>query len=128
MLLRRKIDREIELKHVLEILKIGRSRFFALLKHFRENPSEFSIVYQRQGATRKISTEIERNILRELRIEKDMIENPQIKLETYNYTYIRDLLWDKYRQKVSVPTIIKRARNMTSICVGLSGRPTTGRS
>jgi hypothetical protein len=109
-LLQRYLDREIELEHVLGILKIGRSRFFALLRHFRDNPSEFSIVYQKQEATRKISPEIERNILRELRIEKAMIENPKIKLDTYNYTYIRDLLWDKYRQRVCVPTIIKRAK------------------
>jgi hypothetical protein len=109
-LLPRYLDREIELEHALGILKIGRSLFFALLRHFRYNPSEFSIVYQRQETTRKISPEIERNILRELRVEKAMIENPKIKLDTYNYTYLRDLLWDKYRQKVSFPAIIKRAK------------------
>lgn len=87
-----------------------RSRFFALLREYRNDSSQFSIVYKRRGNTRKISPEIEKNILRQLRLEKQLIENPNIPLQTYNYSYIRDLLWQKYRQKVSVPTIIKRAK------------------
>lgn len=39
-----------------------------------------------------------------------MIEDPDIPLHSYNYSYIRDLLWQKHRQKVSIPTIIKRAK------------------
>lgn len=101
---------EIELSYILEILKVGRSRFFELLKKYRENPSDFSIAYGRKGCTRKISPEIESSILRELRREKQLIDNPNIPLQTYNYSYVRDLLWSKYRQKVSVPTIIKRAK------------------
>ena len=31
-------------------------------------------------------------------------------IRTYNYSYIRDQLWSKYSQKVSVPTIIDRAK------------------
>ena len=31
-------------------------------------------------------------------------------IRTFNYSYIRDQLWNKYGQKVSVPTIIDRAK------------------
>ena len=50
------------------------------------------------------------SILRELQVEKDMIENPDIPVRHYNYSYIRDLLREKYDQKVSVSTIIGRAK------------------
>ncbi|MGB7297242.1 MAG: hypothetical protein WBC70_16800 [Candidatus Aminicenantales bacterium] len=42
-LLQNHINKEVELRYVLDILKIGRSRFFCLLKEYRSNPSQFSI-------------------------------------------------------------------------------------
>jgi hypothetical protein len=109
-LLQSYIDKEVELRYILDILGIGRSRFFALLKDYRQNPSQFSIAYKRHKKTRTICPEIEKNILHQLGWEKRLIENPDIPIHSYNYTYIRDLLWQKHRQKVSVPTIIKRAK------------------
>jgi len=109
-LLRSYGDREIELSYILDILKIGRSRFFELLKEYRSQPSGFSIAYKRTRKTRMINPEIESNILSELEREKKLIESPEIPLHSYNYSYIRDLLWQKHRQKVSVPTIIRRAK------------------
>jgi len=110
LLLQSYINKEVELSYILDILKIGRSRFFALLKDYRQNPHQFSIAYKRRQKTRTISPEVEKNILHQLRWEKRLIENPDIPLHSYNYSYIRDLLWQKHRQKVSVPTIIKRAK------------------
>jgi hypothetical protein len=109
-LLQSYVRQEVELPYILNILKIGRSRFFGLLKEYRENPSEFSIAYKRTRKTRMISPETEKNILSELRREKQLIENPAIPLHSYNYSYIRDLLWQKHRQRVSLPTIIRRAK------------------
>lgn len=109
-LLQSYVNEEIELPYILDILKIGRSRFFVLLKEYRSNPSDFSIAYKRSRKTRTICPETEKNILHELHREKRLIENPDIPLHSYNYSYIRDLLWQKYRQKVSVPTIIRRAK------------------
>ncbi|MCK4836237.1 MAG: hypothetical protein KAT17_06355, partial [Candidatus Aminicenantes bacterium] len=39
-----------------------------------------------------------------------MIDNKEIPLRSYNYTYIKELLMEKYGQKVSVPTIISKAK------------------
>jgi len=36
---------------VKEVLEIGRSKFFALLKEYRHNPDRFSIAYQRESLT-----------------------------------------------------------------------------
>jgi transposase len=109
-LIERYVKREISIHYVLEILGIKRSRFFVLLKHYKECPDTFSIQYERKGATRKISESIEHNIIKELKIEKDMIQNKEIPLRYYNYSYIKDLLETKYNQKVSLSTIIDRAK------------------
>jgi hypothetical protein len=109
-LIERYIKREISIHYVLEILGIKRSRFFVLLKQYKECPDTFSIQYGRKAKTRKISESIEHNIIKELKIEKDMIQDKDIPLRYYNYSYIKDLLETNYNQKVSLPTIIDRAK------------------
>lgn len=102
---------EIRLKHLLTMLKLGRSRIFALLKRYRTDPEAFSVEYRRRTAPHRLAPAVEKNILHELRIEKRLIDDPQVKLWGYNYTYIRDRLRDHYGQRVSVPTIIKKAKS-----------------
>ena len=106
----RYLRKEIERKYIQQVLCIGKTRFFALIKEYRKDPNNFSIQYTRNTKTRKISESIEHNIIKELRIEKDMIENIEIPLRYYNYSYVKDLLETKYNQKVSLPTIIDRAK------------------
>jgi len=108
-LLQRYLSKEIERAHVEEILGIGKARLFALLKLYRDDPQGFSIQYQRETKNR-ISEETEKSILKELSIEKKLIEDKDVPLKSYNYSYIKDRLENKYKQKVSVPTIIARAK------------------
>jgi hypothetical protein len=109
-LLERYSNHEIERKYIQEILGIKKSRFFMLLKQYKENPQHFTTRYQRTTPPRIISAEIEQNILKELTIEKKIIQDKEIPLKSYNYSYIRDRLKGRYRQKVSLPTIIDRAK------------------
>jgi len=104
------IRKEIELSYILSIMDIGRSRFFEILKKYRQNPDTFSLDYSRGSINRKISGEVEDNILTELYIDKCMIEDKSNPIKYYNYSYIKDLLLSKYGHKVSLPTIIDRAR------------------
>ena len=104
------LRKEIELSYILSILGIGRSRFFEILKNYRQNPNSFSIDYSRQSINRKISSEVEDDILAELYVEKKLIEDSSNPIRYYNYSYIKDLLRDKYDHKVSLPTIIDRAK------------------
>jgi len=101
---------EIERKYVQEILGIKKSRFFTLLAQFRQNPEEFSIQYHRNSPTRVIAKDIEDNIIKELALEKQLIEDPNIPIKGYNYSYIKDLLERKYNQKVSLSTVIRKAK------------------
>ena len=109
-LLERYLKNEVERKYIQEILGICRRRFFMLLKQYKENPPHFTIQYQRTAPPRSICPEIEQTILKELAIEKEIIRNKEIPLTSYNYSYIRDRLRKTYRQKVSLNTIINRAK------------------
>jgi len=50
------------------------------------------------------------SILAELEAEKSLIQDPEVSVKDYNYSYIRYRLLTKYKQKVSVTTIIDRAK------------------
>lgn len=109
-LIERYLKKEIESSYIQEILGVGKTRFFALVKSYRVHPDKFSIQYERTAKTRGISQDIEKNIMKELTFEKKMIQDKNIALKSYNYSYIKDLLQNKYTQKVSLPTIIDRAK------------------
>jgi hypothetical protein len=109
-LLKSYLDKKIKINYILQMLRIKRRRFFELLAKYRKDPENFSIQYVRKTINRKIDPDIERNIVKELKIEKDLIKNKDIPIKYYNYSYIRDLLEQKYNQRVSLPTIIDRAK------------------
>jgi hypothetical protein len=109
-LIEKYLREEVGRKYLQDILGINKTRFFALVKAYRDSPSEFSIRYVRKGKTRAIPEAVEGNILKELAIEKKLIDDENIPLRSYNYSYIKDHLEREYKQKVSLPTIIDRAR------------------
>ena len=110
LLLKSYVDKEIKINYILQMLKIKRRRFFELLAKYRKDPDNFSIQYERKTINRKIDPDIEKNIVKELKIEKDLIKAKEVPIKWYNYSYIKDLLEQKYNQKVSLPTIIDRAK------------------
>jgi len=110
ILLQKYLNEKIELVYILKILGIKRRRFFRLLKEYKKDPDSFSIQYKRTIPTRKISRDVEKNIVNELKKEKELIEDKEIPLTFYNYSYIKDLISQKYKQEVSLPTIITRAK------------------
>jgi hypothetical protein len=109
-LLDRYLKNELQRDYLQEILGIKKRRFFALLKQYREDPQRFTIQYERTRPSRSLSPKIETNILRELTIEKKTIEDKDVPLNSYNYSYIKNRLQTTYRQKVSLNTIIHRAK------------------
>ena len=108
-LLQRYIDGRIERKHIQEILGIKKVRFFALIKDLKNDPKNFSIVYSRNSPQR-ISPEVDKNIIKELKIDQGIIKDKNNPTDSYNYSYIKDRLEEKYQQIVSLPTIIDRAK------------------
>ena len=101
---------QLNRRELQELLDIGRTRFFALLKDYRRDPAEFSIDYQRATPTR-LSADVEAEMAQALLREKELVEDPNLPISGYNYTAIKDRLAAK-GISVSVTTIIKRAKQL----------------
>lgn len=105
-------NKEISAKEARQYLEISKSRFYQIIPMYEDNPINFSIQYERSKATRTLNPVIEKNILKELKVEKEkIIDNPDVPTKRYNYSYIQNLLEQEYQQTVSVPTIISRAKD-----------------
>lgn len=94
--------REIE-----DTLAINKTRFFALLKQFRDPRGTFSIDYQRKS-TARLSEATEEMIRTELQREKELVEDNELPITNYNYAALADRL-KKRGVQVSTTTIIQRA-------------------
>lgn len=91
-----------------EMLGIGKTRFFALLKSYRQDPEAFSIDYQRTTHGR-LSEGAEDQIKHELLRDKALIDDPELPIRDYNYAALVDRL-KKQGVQVSTTTVIKRAK------------------
>ena len=110
LLLQRYTEGELSRAELKEVLGLGKTRFFALLKEYRHDPKTFSIDYERR-TPRRLSEAAEQQIAQELVREKQLVDDPQLPITSYNYTALRDRL-QKKKIRVSVPTIIQRAKQL----------------
>jgi transposase len=95
---------------VEEVLKIGKTRFFAVLRAYRRDAAGFSVEYQRATPTR-LSAEIEAEIEAELRREQALVEDERLPISGYNYAAVHDRL-QRRGLIVSATTIINRAKHL----------------
>jgi len=109
-LLQKYLNKKIERKYVEQILGIKKAMFFRVLQSYRGNPDQFSVDYKRSGRTRSIAPEVKDNIIKELAIDKKAIQDEEITLYKYNYSYIQKRLNKKYGQSVALSTVIRHAR------------------
>jgi transposase len=124
----RYLSQEIAVEHALAMLKIRRRQFFKLLKVYRERPDGFSLDYKRKAPPRKIDAKAEARIMRELKREAEIIGDKSNPVRFYNYSYLKEVLEEKHKVHVSLPTIIDRAKKMGITNKGLLQRPTIGKS
>jgi len=85
---------KIKRTEVQEMLETGKTRFFALLKAYNQDPNNFSVAYQR-ATPAKLSADVEAEIERALLREKEIVEDPDLPISGYNYTAMRDRLREK---------------------------------
>lgn len=102
-------QRQVDLQGVLAQLGIKTTRFYELLKQYRNDKEKFTVDYERHSPKR-ILPGAEKIIKKELLKDKSLVENPKIPVRSYNYSAIHDTLRDDHGVIVSVPTIIARAR------------------
>lgn len=115
------------LEQALVFLKIKRSRFFILLKKYRKDPENFSIEFKREKAPRGIDQKSEKKIISELKKEAALIADERNPVRFFNYSYLKGILEEKHGVKVSLPTIISRAKKMGIMRKGKSARSTIGK-
>lgn len=94
---------------IQDVLGIGKTRFFEILKQYRSNPDSFSIDYKRNNKSR-LNMEAEEKIRLFLEEDKALIDNPDLPIHTYNYSAINDRLKEN-GILVSTTTVINRARS-----------------
>lgn len=109
-LLQKYIDGGVERKYLQEILGIKKAMFFRMLRAYRKDPQSFSVEYKRSKASRSIDPVIKENIIKELAIDKKAIQNKDIPLYRYNYSYVQKRLEKTYKQTASLATIIRHAK------------------
>lgn len=101
---------EISRVNIETILGIRKSRFFALIKAYRNNPESFDIKYDRHNPTRSINQKAEKRIIQELNASQKLINAKDVPVRRHNYSFIRQTLHEKDNQNVALSTIIKRAK------------------
>jgi len=92
------------------MLGIGKTRFFSLVKAYRQDPVNFSLVYRRYTPAR-LPVEVEEQISYELLREKELVDDPRLPISGYNYSALRDRLKRK-GINVSATTITARAKGL----------------
>ena len=127
-ILNKYLKREVNASHAGDMLGLSRSQFFEWVKRYKEGGLDFSVGYSRTGHNHKIDDSLEKAILKELKVEKALIDDPSMPVRWYNYSFIRDQLKKKHKRNVSLPTIIDRAKKGAFTGNGLSRRLTIGKS
>lgn len=89
---------------------IGKTRFFGLLRKYRQQPQNFTIEYIRRPSSR-LALEVEKKIATELMREKALLEDKDLPITEYNYAALNDRL-NKSGVHVSTTTLIKRAKSL----------------
>jgi predicted DNA-binding transcriptional regulator AlpA len=95
---------------VEEILGISKTRFFTLLRQYRQDRDNPTLAYRR-STSKRLSAWVEGEIEKELMLDKDLIDDSTLPITGYNYAAIRDRL-ARRGVTVSSPTIIARAKSL----------------
>lgn len=111
----------------LRFLRIKERRFFLLLKAYRADAEHFSITFRRQKAPRGLDRQSEKKIFDELKREAKLIADKRNPVRFFNYSYLKGVLEEKHGVKVSLPTIITRAKKMGFTKRGKRGRCMTAK-
>jgi hypothetical protein len=118
MMLSRYVANEMKTVEAMELLGLKRRQFFEWVQRYRKDPDGFTVQYKRDNKNRKLADDVDRHILEELATEKALIDDPAMPIRFYNYSYIQDQIKKNYQEKVSLPTIIDRAKKTVSTSPG----------
>lgn len=102
---------EITSASAADNLQVKHSQFFKLAKRYEDEGASFTIAPKaRSNRHRRVPADTEKKILEELKKEKKLIDNKNMPLWSYNYSAVRDDLLKDHGIRISVPTIVARAK------------------
>lgn len=105
------LAKEIKAKDAMNNLGLKKSQFFNLVSQYKNSSNKFTIKHKGNVGNRRMSNNQEKIILAELKAEQKLIKNKDNPIRFYNYSAIKDILSDEHNIKVSLPTIINRAKD-----------------
>jgi transposase len=95
---------------VITKLNIKDSRFYSLLRSYRNNPRAFSVRYGRSHANNQLPESVVRHVRHELETDRRLVTNPAMPVMFYNYSAIRDAVEDSTGYSLSPQTIVNYAK------------------
>lgn len=104
------LNKKATLKQVLQQLECKESRFYDLLRKYRESPECFTITYTRHTANRRLPEKIEQAIREELEIDRKLIRDRDTTVRQYNYAFVRDTVAKRLNCKLSAQTVRNKAK------------------
>lgn len=96
------------LQEALDLLGVKRSRFFLLVRKYKEERTTFTITYQRKSKKR-LTRKTEKAIKTVLLEDKALINDPSLPITNYNYSASNDRLKDM-GINIATSTLIERAK------------------
>lgn len=105
----RYLSGEIGVNESYAYLKISRRQFFDVLKKYRDNPEEFTLISERKNPRCQLPEHYEEKIEFALQKEKKLIDDKGTPIRRYNYSYVKNRL-EKDNINVSLSSIIRRAK------------------
>ena len=108
-----------------DALHLGKTRFFALLRAFRQNPGAFALEYHRLSPSR-LDSEVEAEIRSQLQQERALVMDTEMPIRDYNYTAMRDRLGTVV-SRCRPARLSSERRRQGAIGHSLSVRDMTGR-
>ena len=109
-ILERYLALEIGVQEAQDLLKIKRRRFFDLLKNYRQASDNFTLKSPRTKPPRVLSDVAIDKIEQELQKEKNLIEDKDIPVRWYNYSYVQTRLIEEHGLDVSLSSVIRYAK------------------
>jgi len=110
LLLRLYLNKTITLQQALQQLECRESRFYELLRKYRESPEDFTIAYARNEPQHRLPKKVDKVIRKELEIDRKLIGDKETPLWQYNYAAVRDEVVRRIGYKVSAQTVRNRAK------------------
>lgn len=127
MIVEKYAARELSAAQAMELLDLKRRQFFEWVRRYRNDAEAFTINYQRKEKSTRIGDSVDAHIFEELAVEKRLIDDPSIPVKFYNYSYVQDRLKKTYQEKVSLPTIIERAKKAAFASLSVKGPSMIGK-